>query len=145
LLNVGTDTQDNRFPRSLILLLQKAVEFEKVYTERSSYESVLRPRALIEALPFVSEQRVNEVRDEYREFAQYLVKLENERSPIALERLSEIWGVNDRELNDLVNGMLKAGILQEYLRQRQPRTETPRYQVAELYLYGLHMTRLGQR
>jgi hypothetical protein len=45
----------------------------------------------------------------------------------------------------LVNGMLKAGILQEYLRQRQPKTEMPRYQVAELYLYGLHMTRLGQR
>ena len=101
---------------------------------------------MIDALPFVSEQRVAEVRNEYPEFEQYLAKLENERSPIALERLGEIWGVNDRELNDLVNGMLKAGILQEYLRQRQPRTEMPRrYQVAELYLYGLHMTRLGQR
>ena len=60
-----TDTRDNRFPRSLILLLQKAVDLERGYTERSSYESILRPRALIDALPFVSEQRVNEVRDEY--------------------------------------------------------------------------------
>ena len=29
-----TDTQDNRFPRSLILLLQKAVELERGYSER---------------------------------------------------------------------------------------------------------------
>jgi MinD-like ATPase involved in chromosome partitioning or flagellar assembly len=140
-----TDTQDNRFPRSLILLLQKAVELERNYTERNPYESVLRPRALIEALPFVSEQRVDEVRNEYPEFDQYLAKLQNQRSPIALEQLGETWGVQGSELNNLVNGMLKAGIIQEYLRQRQPRTEKPRYSVAELYLYGLHMTRLGQR
>jgi hypothetical protein len=105
----------------------------------------LRPRALIEALPFVSEQRVDEVRNEYPEFDQYLAKLQNQRSPIALEQLGETWGVQGSELNNLVNGMLKAGIIQEYLRQRQPRTEKPRYSVAELYLYGLHMTRLGQR
>lgn len=138
-----TDSQDNRFPRSLIVLLHRAVEREKTYAERNPYETVLRPRALIESLPSVSEQRVDEVRNEYPEFDPYLTKLKNERSPISLEHLSEIWGIQGADLNTLVSGMKNAGILQEYV--RQPKTEKPRYSVAELYLYGLQMTRMGQR
>jgi hypothetical protein len=137
------DTQDNRFPRSLILLLQRATQLESGYSTSNPYESVLRPRALIEALPSASEQRVEEVKNEYPEFEEPLEKLRDERSPIAADRLREIWGKRGKELTQLIGEMVEAGVLQEYT--RTPETNVPRYAVAELYLYGLGMTRKGQR
>jgi len=138
-----SDSMNIRFPRSLIQLLQKAVEIERNTSERSPYNSILRPRSLIDALPFVSEQRVAEVRNEYPEFVDLLNFLRGERSPITRARLREIWKKQDEEVSSLVNDMVKAGIMQEYL--RQPDAEGPRYSIAELYLSGLGMTRLGQR
>lgn len=138
-----SDSKNNRFPRSLIQLLQSAVEIEKQTVERNPYETILRPRSLIEALRFVSGQRVAEVRNEYPEFADFLDKLSGQRSPIALDRLGQIWDQESDKLNSLVTGLIEAGVLQEY--PRSSGTETPRYSVAELYLYGLGMTRQGQR
>ena len=138
-----SDSKNNRFPRSLIQLLQRAVEIEKQTVERNPYETVLRPRSLIEALPFVSGQRVAEVRNEYPEFADFLDKLSGQRSPIALDRLGQLWHQNSDKLNSLITGLIEAGVLQEYPRSLD--TEVARYSVAELYLYGLEMTRQGQR
>ncbi len=138
-----SDSKKNHFPRSLIQLLQRAVEIEKRTSERTPSEAVLRPRSLIEALPYASEQRVAEVRNEYPEFANLLDKLSGERSPITLGRLGEIWNQNSDELKQQIADMIKAGILQEY--PRSPDIDMPRYSVAELYLYGLGMKRQGQR
>jgi hypothetical protein len=136
------DGQKNCFPRSLVLLLQKAVEAEKNFLTEYSSEIVLRPKALIEALPYVSEQRVDEVRDEYPELEEYLTKLQGERSPIDETRLAEIWGVKDTKLAELIREMVDAGILTERSRPQDP---PPRlYAVAELYLSGLKMVRKGQ-
>jgi hypothetical protein len=139
------DGQKNCFPRSLVLLLQEAVKGEKKFSTESEYspEIVLRPNALIQALPYVSEQRVDEVRDEYPELEEYLTKLQGERSPTDETRLAEIWGVKDIKLAELIREMVDAGILTERSRPQDP---PPRlYAVAELYLYGLKMVRKGQR
>ena len=138
-----SDSKNNRFPRSLIQLLQRAIEIERRTSERNPYDAMIRPRALIEALPFVSEQRVAEVRNEYPEFANLLDKLSGERSPIPLDRLAKIWNKDINELPPLIGDMIEAGILQEYLHSLDP--DVSRYSVAELYLYGLGMTRQGQR
>ena len=137
-----SDGKNVRFPRSLIQLVQRATELERQAAERSTYESVLRPRSLIEALPFVSEQRVAEVRNEYPEFVQYLDRLEGERSPIALEKLADIWQLEGDTITTTVVSMVEAGLLQPYSRRPE---ETGRYTIVELYLYGLKMTRYGQR
>ena len=108
------DYKENRFPRSLILLLQCAVENEKAAYDRNPYEAILRPRSLIEALPKVSEERVNEVYNEYPELVVYLEKLADERSPIDGERLKAIWQVDSIRLKELVTSMTAAGILQKY-------------------------------
>ena len=137
---------ENRFPRSLILLLQHAVEKERAAYDRNPYGTVIRPRSLIEALPAVSEERVNDVYNEYPEFVDYLKKLATERSPIGVEHLKEIWEVDFVQLKELVTGMTAAGILREYTSSRLLFPDSgPRYSVAELYLSGLKMTRLGQR
>lgn len=138
-----TDTQSNRFPRSLILLLQEAVKKEKELTPQNNSETILRPRALIEALPSVSKHRVEEIKDEYPRFDEYLKKLDGQRSPIEHSQLAGIWGIEGAELEELTKEMVEAGILEN--RSRISETGERRYTVAELYLYGLNMVRKGQR
>jgi MinD-like ATPase involved in chromosome partitioning or flagellar assembly len=138
-----SDSKKKPFPRSVIQLLQRAVEIEKEASQPNLSEAILRPRALIDALPVASEKRVEEVHSEYSEYADFLDKLSGQRSPISLDLLGKIWNLDGIELNELVVGMIEAGVLQEYLRSQD--TDIPRYSVAELYLYGLKMTRQGQR
>ncbi|HIK09041.1 MAG TPA: AAA family ATPase [Oscillatoriaceae cyanobacterium M33_DOE_052] len=137
------DGQKNCFPRSLILLLQKAVELEREFSTDYSSDIILRPKALIDAFPYVSQRRVEEVRNEYPELQSYLDSLQEERSPIDADRLGEIWQLEASELTSRIKDMVEAGILTERSRPKDP---PPRvYAVAELYLYGLGMIRKGQR
>ena len=137
------DGQKNCFPRSLILLLEEAVKGEKNFSTEYSYDTILRPKALIDAFPHVSAQRVAEVRNEYPELEEYLDTFQGERSPIDNNRLAEIWKKEDSELAFLIKDMVEAGILTERSRPNDP---PPRvYAVAELFLYGLGMVRKGQR
>jgi len=142
------DSNENCFPRSLILLLEEAVKNEKSFSTEYSSAIVLRPRALIDAFPYVSEQRVDEVRNEYPELEEPLNRLRNERSPIDENKLTEIWR-SDQDVDpslrikELIKEMIEAGILKERSRPQDP---SPRiYAIAELYLYGLGMIRKGQR
>ena len=138
-----TDGQKNCFPRSLILLLEEAVKIEKGFSTEYSLDITLRPKALINAFPSVSQQRVDEVRNEYPELKDFLERLQGERSPINEDRLSEIWNLQGGELSLRIQDMVDAGILIERSRPKDP---TPRtYTVTELYLYGLGMVRKGQR
>lgn len=138
------DSNENCFPRSLILLLEASVRNEKGFSTEYSPDIVLRPKSLIDAFPYVSEQRVDEVRNEYPELETPLDRLRGERSPIDENRLAEIWNVHDEvELFTLIKEMVEAGILKERSRPKDP---PPRiYATAELYLYGLEMIRKGQR
>ncbi|MEA5579204.1 ParA family protein [Anabaena sp. UHCC 0451] len=137
------DGHNNCFPRSLILLLEEAVKKETDFLTEYSSDITLRPKALIDAFPYVSQQRVTEVRNEYPELIKFLEKFQGERSPIDENRLSEIWNVQDSELALRIKEMLDAGILTERSRPKDPPPRT--YTVTELYLYGLGMVRKGQR
>jgi hypothetical protein len=108
-----TDTQNDRFPRSLVLLLKEAIDIEGQFARGNVYEPVLRPRALINALPLVSAQRVDEIRNEYPEFNEELNRLKGERSPLSIEQLAEIWRKEGKELKSLISDMIEAGIMQE--------------------------------
>jgi hypothetical protein len=137
------DGQKNCFPRSLILLLEEAVKIEKGFSTEYSLEITLRPKALINAFPSVSQQRVAEVRNEYPELEKLLERLQGERSPINEDTLSEIWNLSGSELSLRIQDMVDAGIFTERSRPKDP---PPRvYAVTELYLYGLGMVRKGQR
>lgn len=137
------DSNENCFPRSLVLLLEEAVHNEKNFSTEYSSEIVLRPKSLIDAFPTVSKQRVDEVRNEYPELEEPLDRLQSGRSPIDENSLSDIWNVQDGELSLRIKEMVEAGILRERSRPKDP---PPRvYSIAELYLYGLGMVRKGQR
>ena len=139
------DSQDNSFPRSLILLLEQAVEREKNYSKEYSDPRILRPKSLIDALPEVSKQRVDEVCNEYPELRELLSTLRGERSPIDEKRLTKIWNIKGTKLNARLQEMIDAGIFKEYSRRKNVSPDVRVYSVAELYLYGLGMTRKGQR
>ncbi|MEA5616279.1 ParA family protein [Cronbergia sp. UHCC 0137] len=138
------DGKKNCFPRSLILLLQEAVKKEKEFSTEYSSDITLRPKSLIDAFPYVSQQRVAEIKNEYSELIEYVDKLpQGERSPITQDRLAEIWGIKDSELTAPIKSMVDAGI---FIERTRPKDPPPRvYAVAELYLYGLGMVRKGQR
>lgn len=139
------DSQDNSFPRSLILLLEQAVEREKNYSKEYSDPRILRPKSLTDALPEVSKQRVDEVCNEYPELEALLKKLRGERSPIDEKQLTKIWNIKGTKLNARLQEMIDAGIFKEYSRRKNVSPDVRVYSVAELYLYGLGMTRKGQR
>jgi MinD-like ATPase involved in chromosome partitioning or flagellar assembly len=135
------DARENRFPRSLILLMAKAVENEK--TQGSPQQDILlRPRSLQDALLYVSQKRVEEVRDEYHELESALDELKGNPSPLSRETLVELWKRLETNPEDLIEKLLQAGILE---RRPAEGEDTPRYAVAELYLSGLGMRRKGQR
>lgn len=137
-----SDSQNNRFPHSLLQLLAKALDIERETAEQASFDVILRSQALIEALPFVSEQRVIAMRTTYPEFADLLDKLRGERSPIARDRLGEIWQKEGEGLNDLIKRIVAAGILKVH--PPLPDSNVPRYAVGALYLAGLGVKRQGQ-
>ena len=107
------DSNENCFPRSLVLLLEEAVHNEKNFSTEYSSEIVLRPKSLIDAFPTVSNPRVDEVRNEYLELEEPLGRLQGERSPIDENRLSDIWNVQNGELSLRIREMVEAGILKE--------------------------------
>ncbi len=86
---------------------------------------------------------MEEIKDEYPRFDEYLKKLDGQRSPIEHSQLAGIWGIEGAELEELTKEMVEAGILEN--RSRISETGERRYTVAELYLYGLNMVRKGQR
>jgi hypothetical protein len=92
----------------------------------------------------VASERVNDVKNEYSEFVEYLNLFATERSPISGKRLGEIWPVDPATRKALVTGMIAAGILKEYPVRSNSQESDIRYSVAELYLSGLKMTRFGQ-
>ena len=105
----------------------------------------MRPKSLTDALPEVSKQRVDEVCNEYPELEKLLSKLQGERSPIDENRLKQIWEIEGTELTTRFKEMIEAGIFKEYSRRKNVPPDVRVYSVAELYLYGLGMTRKGRR
>lgn len=60
-----TDSQNNSFPRSLIIMMENAVEKERGFVrknDKNTFDTVLRPRSLIDAMEVVSESRVKEIK-----------------------------------------------------------------------------------
>lgn len=139
------DGNKNCFPRSLIVLLSTAVDYEKKSGIPSSLP-ILKPNALIASMGIVSENRVSQVKEEYPELESALNVLKEQSSPIDKQSLRQLFepireGEN-RTFDELINQMINAGILEK---RKTNESESDRYGVAELYLLGLGMRRKGQR
>jgi len=139
-LNRIVDSQENWFPRSLILLVVKALEIENRKGHLES-ERILQSDSLKEAVREVSMERVAALQEEYPELVSASRALDGKRSPLSKETLAEIWR-DSEDLDALIETFILAGIFER--RKTADWENKPRYGVAELYLHGLGMHRTGR-
>ncbi len=129
------DANNDHTPRYLLQLFREVAKQEKIESQRTPYDrSILRPRAFIQALPTVSIQALDALKEEYPELDPLLERLTNiGRTPVASE-----------ELNDLADAVAlgrEVGLIGIY-EGTEDRVE--RYRVPEIYRHALSMTRKGQ-
>jgi hypothetical protein len=130
------DGNRDQSPRYVLQLMREAVSWEKEEHGQNPYErSIVRPRAMIEVFPTISEQAVGALREEFGEL-----------EPL-MQRLTEI-GYTPTNADDLqvdssvVNLAREIGLLSIYEGTEE---NVKRYKVPDLFLHGLKMTRKGQR
>ena len=87
-----TDANDNTYPRSLIMLLNKAKEIElNAKQGRSPSDRILRWSALTEGLTAASEERCNALKNEYTEYAAFFEQINALNSLFKKEDLEALW------------------------------------------------------
>jgi len=130
------DGNRDQSPRYVLQLMREAVSWEKKEHGRNPYErSIVRPRAMIEVFPTISEQAVDALREEFGEL-----------EPL-MQRLTDIGytPTNADELqvdSGIVNLAREIGLLSIY---EGTEGDVKRYKVPDLFIHGLKMTRKGQR
>lgn len=129
------DANQDHTPRYLLQLFREVTRQERIEHQRTPYDrSILRPRAFIQALPAVSGQALDALKEEYPELDPLLERLRQiGRTPVASE-----------ELEDLTEALVlgrEVGLIGIY-EGTEDRVE--RYRVPEIYRYALGMTRKGQ-
>jgi MinD-like ATPase involved in chromosome partitioning or flagellar assembly len=130
------DGNRDQSPRYVLQLMREAVSWEKKEHGRNPYErSIVRPRAMIEVFPTISEQAVEALREEFGEL-----------EPL-MQRLTDIGytPTNADELqvdSSVVNLAREIGLLSIYEGTEE---NVKRYKVPDLFIHGLKMTRKGQR
>ena len=129
------DANADHSPRYLLQMFTEVTSWERNEQARSPYDrSVIRPRALIQSLPNVSDQALNALKEEYRELEPLFNKLQAiGRTPVASEELGG--------LTEEVALAREVGLLGVYEGSEE---EVERYRVPEIYRYALGMTRKGQ-
>lgn len=130
------DGNGDHSPRYLFQLFRVAIDLEKeeFMTEKNPYlRSLIRPRMLTKALPSVSEEAVNALREEYPELEQFMNHIRGKMSPLQKQELASF----EHEI-EIAN---ESGLISVYERDGGVPV---RYAVPDLYLKGLEMTRKGQ-
>jgi len=130
------DGNRDQSPRYLLQLMHEAVSYEEKEQTRKPYErSIVRPRAMIEVFPTLSEQAIDALREEFGELEPLMQRLtEIGYTPINADKLDMDSGV--------VNLAREIGLLSIYEGTEE---NVKRYKVPDLFIHGLKMTRKGQK
>lgn len=134
------DANGDHAPRHLLQLLRAAIAAECQLEARNPYpRSLIRPSALVKALPEVSDKAVDALtQEEFVELQPLIARLkEIGRTPFPA---SELDGASDipPDLRSLAREVGLLGVHEGTERQAE------RYRIPELYRLGLNMTRKGQ-
>ncbi len=132
-----SDGNDDHFPRTILQLLQYAVDIEKTTPKKDASRSILCTQSLIDAQSFASQQRVVEVLDDEPGLASLLTKLSGHCSPLSFDHLMNIWNTSGENTRFSVIRLESNGIFREQPRYSEHRERF--YTVPELYLSGLGM------
>lgn len=145
-----SDTQGVILPRSMVDIFASAAEREKKLragtgASSSVLKSIIRPRCFEESLQSVSEKRVIDLREEYKEYAEFLDNLKDtvQRSPVEESKLRKaLEQANFKNPKDEINNLINIGVLRKYQRRL---SDPIRYHFPDIYLRGLGLQRSGMR
>lgn len=141
-----SDTQGVILPRSMLDIFASAAEREiglRDSNNQSTLKSIIRPRCLEESLQSISEKRVTDLKEEYKEYAKFLDSLKDtiQRSPVDAETMRvalEKAGFKNPE--EEITNLINIGILKRYQRRI---IDPVRYHFPDIYLKGLGLQRSG--
>ena len=130
------DGNNDHSPRYLLQLFHSSTKREIELKQKKPYEkSIIRPRALMESLPDVSQEALGAIKEEFQELEPVLSYLQNSgRTPIPSKELEDL-------PSELVSLAREVGLLAVYEGTEE---SIKRYRVPELYRHALQMTRKGQ-
>lgn len=142
-----SDTNDMIVPRSMIDIFSEAARVQEKNDEASrdaSKNYILRPRSLEDALPAVSERRVTDLKNQYKEYEDVLNELKTfVRTPIEEYELSEVIGNLRSDAQTIIRRLMQIGVMRLY---KQRKIDDPaRYHIPDIYLHGLGLKRYGTK
>lgn len=142
------DTHGIIVPRSMLDIFAKAASRESELRRSALFttsKSIIRPRCFEDSLESVSINRVYDLKEEYKEYLNFLDHLKDtvQRSPVEEDLLCEALekaGMSNpkEEITNLIN----IGILRPYQRRL---SDQIRYHFPDIYLKGLGLQRAGMR
>lgn len=143
-----SDTQGVIVPRSMIDIFAKAADKEIGLQKEGNQmvgRSILRPKCFEDILPEVSEKRVIDLKEEFREYIFFFNSLKDtvQRSPVDEKLLQEILqqcGFS-KPMEEIFN-LINIGVLRRYQRRL---SDPIRYHFPDIYLRGLGLQRAGMR
>lgn len=141
-----SDTNDIIVPRSILDIFARASERElelRSGSSSASYKSIIRPRCLEDSLQSVSEKRVEDLREEFKEYQVFLDQVKDtvQRSPVEEKKMCEALEKAgfDNPMEEIAN-LIDIGILRKYQRRL---SDPIRYHFPDIYLKGLGLQRAG--
>lgn len=145
-----SDTQGGILPRSMVDIFASAAKKESdmrstAGASLSSLKSIIRPRCFEESLQPVSVKRLIDLKEEYKEYAEFLDNLKNtvQRSPVEEDKLCKaLEQANFKNPKDEIINLINIGVLRKYQRRL---SDPIRYHFPDIYLRGLGLQRSGMR
>ena len=138
-----TDPSGTTFPRSLSIFLKGAKEQELTYKGQSSSkfrtDRLLQGKSLEFGLKKASENRCEEIKEEYPNLTKFFDSLKGKLAFLSKEQLREVWKNSDHDIagfEEFVSFLSEIGIIEW-------REKEKRYKVADIYVYGFEMIRQG--
>lgn len=142
------DTQGVIVPRSMLDIFAKAARKELDLRRNSltlTSKSIIRPKCFEDSLEAVSQNRVDDLKEEYREYSDFfdLLKDTVQRSPVDENSLCNALEKAGKENpKDEIRNLINIGILRPYQRKL---ADEVRYHFPDIYLKGLGLQRAGMR
>lgn len=145
-----SDTNDNIVPRSILKLFSVSAQREIEFLESdvaTNFAKIIRPRSLEDALNEVSEDRLEDLAEEYPEFRRVFYDLKNYCGifPADEKNLYDALiqcGLSEANIKMYVDQLKEIGVLKEYQRKK---SDPIRYHIPDIYLKGMKLVRKGIR
>lgn len=145
-----SDTNEKIVPRSILKLFSVAAqnEIDALMNDTTlNFAKILRPRSLEDALNEVSEDRLEDLAEEYPEFRRVFYDLKNYCGIFPADEKSLYdaliqCGLAENNIKVYVDQLKDIGVLKEYQRKK---SDSIRYHIPDIYLKGMKLVRKGIR